>query len=89
MQDARVFWGNVFAVLAYQGRSIEYLAGRLGVSRAAIYRWRDGSRVAPAEQRHRAAELIGVPEPLLFVPRESPDGVILEPLGAEEAEAIA
>lgn len=75
MQDARVFWGNVFSVLEYQGRSIEYLAGRLGVSRAAIYRWRDGSRVAPVEQRLRAAEIVGVPEPLLFVPHESPSGV--------------
>ncbi len=82
MQDVRVFWGNVFSVLEYQGRSIEYLAQRLSVSRAAIYRWRDGSRVAPAEQRHRAAEIVGVPEALLFVPRESPIGATLEPIGA-------
>ena len=88
MQDTRVFWGNILSVLEYQGRSIEYLAQRLGVSRAALYRWRDGSRVAPAEQRVRAAEIVGVPEALLFVPGESPSGAILAPIGVEK-EAVA
>lgn len=81
MQDARVFWGNVFAVLEYQGRSVEYLAQRLDVSRASLYRWRDGSRVAPAKQRQRVAEIVGVPEGLLWLPIESPVGDFLAPYG--------
>lgn len=88
MGDARVFWANVFTVLDHQGRSLEYLAQRLRVSRTALYRWRDGSRVAPAEQRAAAAEILGVPEALLFLTLESPTGDNISPSGASK-EAIA
>lgn len=82
MVDVRVFWANVFTVLEHQGRSVEYLAQRLGVSRATLYRWRDGSRVAPPEQREAAANVLGVPVTLLFLPQESPAGDESTPDGA-------
>ena len=86
MGDARVFWSNVFEVLDHQGRSLTYLARRLGVSGALVYRWRDGSRVASAEQRLAAAHIVGVPESILFLRRESPVGDNPAPPGATTDE---
>lgn len=82
MVSTRVGWDNVFAVLDHQGRSVEYLAQRLNVSRAAIYRWRDGSRTPSTEQCERTANILGVPVALLFAPIESPSGDINTPEGA-------
>ena len=73
MGDAKVFWSNVFRVLKHQGRSVEYLAQRLGVSHTALYRWRDGSRVAPRAQMDAASDSLGVPMALLFLLGELPE----------------
>lgn len=88
MGEAVVFWSNVFRVLKHQGRSIEFLAKRLGVSHSALFRWRDGSRVAPVGQMVAASDILGVPMALLFLPVESPSGVKLSPSGAEELTAV-
>lgn len=72
MGEATVFWSNVFRVLKHQGRSVEYLAKRLGVSHTALYRWRDGSRVAPLHYHDTAADVLGVPKGLLFLPADLP-----------------
>jgi transcriptional regulator with XRE-family HTH domain len=72
MGDGRVFWANVFTVLKHQGRSVEYLATRLGVSHSLLYRWKDGSRTSSAAYRRHAADILGVPEALLFLPTVLP-----------------
>lgn len=72
MSNAKVFWSNVFRVLKHQGRSVEYLAKRLGVSHTALYRWRDGSRVSPLHYHETAADVLGVPKALLFLPDDLP-----------------
>ena len=79
MGDARIFWTNVFWLLEHQGRTATYMARQLGVSTATLYRWRDGSRVAPVAQRARAAEILGVPERLLFWAIDLPAGDNLAP----------
>lgn len=52
-------------IVALDGRPITWLARKLGITRAMIYRWANGKRVS----RERAAQierLLGVPASQLF-----------------------
>jgi transcriptional regulator with XRE-family HTH domain len=58
-------------VLDERGQSVTWFCRKAGISRALYYRWLDGSRPILAEQRRRAADVLGLPESVLFVPIES------------------
>ena len=88
MGDATIFWSNIFRVLKHQGRSVEFLAQRLKVSHTALYRWRDGSRVAPESQMHAASDILGVPMALLFLPTDLPSGRESVADGSKEAVTV-
>lgn len=59
------------SVLQEQGRSVAWFCRRVGISRALFYRWVDGSRGIAPQYRHRCAEVLGIPESVLFLPTES------------------
>lgn len=56
------------ATLETQGRSARWLAKRVGVSPAYITRVVNGERTASEEFKAKAAEVLGIPERLLFPP---------------------
>lgn len=58
-------------VLAERGQSVAWYCRKASISRALFYRWVDGSRTVGARHRRRAADILALPESVLFVPIES------------------
>lgn len=59
---------HVSAILAEQGRSDRWFYRQMGVSESLFYHIERGTRRPSAEYRAKAAQLLGVPERLLFAP---------------------
>lgn len=78
MQTGRT---RLIELLAYQGRSVTWFCERLGIDRSLLYRWNDGTRTPSETHRRQAAELLGVPEALIFLPSELLSGSELLPTG--------
>jgi transcriptional regulator with XRE-family HTH domain len=57
---------NVERVLAQQGRSVAWLAGKAGVSVSYAWRMLRGERPLTDDFKKAAAEALGVPADLLF-----------------------
>lgn len=70
----KAFDSRVLEVLKSQGRSVAWFARQLGISHSLVYRWADGSRTPTDTHRRRAAEVLGIPESLLFLAVELPAG---------------
>ncbi len=70
----RVFRSRVGEVLRKQGRTVSWFCRHMRVSRALFYRIEQGNRNPSASYRSRAADVLGVAEPDLFLPLESPAG---------------
>ena len=49
-------------LLREQGRRLDWVAGRLGVTYSAVYRWCSGQRVIPPARVRELADLLGVHE---------------------------
>jgi len=56
------------AILRSQGRTNAWFWRKMGVSKALFYAVESGRRPATAEYRKRAAEVLGLPEDVLFLP---------------------
>ena len=63
-------------LLLSRGIRFDWLAAQVGVSKATVTRWVNGSRTIGRSHAERAAEVLGVPFDLLF---ESPIGDSSEP----------
>ncbi len=72
----QLFRSRVGEVLREQGRTVSWFCRHMRVSRALFYRIEQGNRNPSASYRSRAADILGVAEPDLFLPMESPGGDI-------------
>lgn len=72
------FRSNVSAILRHQGRSDRWFYTTMGVSESLHYAIERGTRQPTDEYRAKAAQILGVPEALLFLPFEHSDDCITE-----------
>lgn len=61
---------NLSAVIKQQGRTNAWFFRKMGISESLFYRIESGSRTPTAGYRAKAAEVLGVPKALLFLPTE-------------------
>lgn len=57
---------RVEQLLRERGRTREWLAGELGVSRQVLHRWISGRAPWPVDRKTQVAQLLGADEPELF-----------------------
>lgn len=61
----------LFQVLAHRGIKAKWLARQVGINAEALSRAKHGTRPIPLRVRRRIAEVLGLPEDMLFAARQS------------------
>lgn len=78
---AFTYRSNVQQILRAQERTVTWFCRRVGISRALFYRMERGERTMTADYRERAADVLHVPQTLLFLPSDMPQGTAFLPSG--------
>lgn len=66
---------NISTILQHQGRSDRWFYQRMGISESLFYSIESGTRRATEEYQRKAADVLGLPVELLFLPQDSSEDV--------------